>query len=118
MNTSAPAEPSMTRTQALLKMGFFQVVDILFIVLFVAAGACFVYHVSRVEMDLRWVLIGLFSTFAVLLIWAVILAFRCMSFVLDMMADINLMPEAAARIVAGFYTSNPNAKVPPPVNQP
>lgn len=39
MNTSAPAEPSMTRTQALLKMGFFQVVDILFIVLFVAAGA-------------------------------------------------------------------------------
>lgn len=118
MNTSAPTEPPMTRTQALLKMGFFQTVDILFIVLFLLAGACFVFQASRVEMDLRWVLICLFATVAVLGIWAVILAFRCMSFVLDMMADINLMPEAAARIVAGFYASNPAAKIPPPVNQP
>jgi protein-S-isoprenylcysteine O-methyltransferase Ste14 len=108
----------MTRTQALLKMGFFQFIDVIFILLFLTAVGFFVYHSLQADQDLRWTLISLFASCVVLGTWAVVLAFRCMSFVLDMMADINLMPEAAARIVAGFYASGPGGKLPPPLTQP
>lgn len=34
--------------------------------------------------------------------WIVVLCYRALVFILDVGADINLMPEAAARIVLGF----------------
>jgi hypothetical protein len=37
------------------------------------------------------------------LLWIVSLIFRCSCFVLETQADINLMPEASARIVAGYF---------------
>jgi hypothetical protein len=35
-------------------------------------------------------------------LWLIALAYRCLVFILDLHADISLMPEAAARIVLGF----------------
>ena len=35
-------------------------------------------------------------------VWIVVLCYRCLVFILDVQADINLMPESAARIVIGF----------------
>lgn len=35
--------------------------------------------------------------------WLIVLAYRCLVFILDVQADINLMPEAAARIVLGYW---------------
>lgn len=37
------------------------------------------------------------------LLWIISLIFRCSCFVLETQADINLMPEASARIVAGYF---------------
>jgi hypothetical protein len=37
------------------------------------------------------------------LLWIISLIFRCSCFVLETQADINLMPEASAKIVAGFF---------------
>jgi uncharacterized RDD family membrane protein YckC len=37
------------------------------------------------------------------LLWIISLVFRCACFVLETQADINLMPEASARIVAGYF---------------
>jgi uncharacterized PurR-regulated membrane protein YhhQ (DUF165 family) len=36
-------------------------------------------------------------------LWLISLVFRCSCFVLETQADINLMPEAAARIAAGYF---------------
>jgi hypothetical protein len=36
-------------------------------------------------------------------LWLISLVFRCSCFVLETQADINLMPEASARIVAGYF---------------
>jgi len=35
--------------------------------------------------------------------WLLVLVYRVLVFILDVQADINLMPEAAARIVLGFW---------------
>jgi uncharacterized membrane protein YoaK (UPF0700 family) len=40
-------------------------------------------------------------------IWMIALIFRCACFVLETQADINLMPESAARIVAGYFNMSP-----------
>lgn len=37
-------------------------------------------------------------------LWLISLVFRCSCFVLETQADINLMPESAARIVAGYFS--------------
>ncbi len=38
------------------------------------------------------------------LVWAIIVIFRCSRFVLNVTADIHLMPEAAARITLAYLT--------------
>lgn len=45
--------------------------------------------------------LGLTLLFAA--IWIIILLYRVLVFLLDLHADIALMPESAARIVAGYY---------------
>jgi hypothetical protein len=42
-------------------------------------------------------------------LWLISLVYRCSCFVLETQADINLMPESAARIVAGYFSMNGNA---------
>lgn len=75
-------------------------------------------YVMLILIILTWVTLGFWKLFgnptvlnliAVVLInivltqcWIVVLAYRCLVFILDVQADINLMPEAAARIVIGF----------------
>lgn len=49
---------------------------------------------------------GLLITLALLMAWLIVLAYRVMVFVLDLHADVALMPEAAARIVVGYQHGN------------
>lgn len=101
-NLQPPPEPQMTRRQALLKLGFFQAIDAIYLAnfaaLFVIMGVrgCFF---SATQME---VLIWIASALAVGQIWLITLSFRIAWFVLSAQADINLLPEAAARIVLGY----------------
>jgi len=42
-------------------------------------------------------------------LWLISLVFRCSCFVLETQADINLMPESAAWIVAGYFSGGNGA---------
>ncbi len=46
----------------------------------------------------------LLASLSLNVVWATIVGFRAARFVLDVRSDINLMPEAAARIAAAFIT--------------
>lgn len=97
------SEPVMTRFEAQRKLGLFAAHD----------------YVMLTAIVLVWVTLGFWSLFgspdalhllaaaAVNLFltqcWLVVLIYRCLVFILDLQADINLMPEAAARIVLGFW---------------
>lgn len=92
----------LTRFQAQQKLGLFAPHDYVMLILII----------------LTWVTLGFWKLFgnptainliALVLVnivltqyWIVVLAYRCLVFILDVQADINLMPEAAARIVIGF----------------
>lgn len=45
--------------------------------------------------------LGLALLFAA--VWIIILLYRALIFILDLHADVALMPDSAARIVAGYY---------------
>ena len=47
------------------------------------------------------IVVGITLLFAA--VWIIILLYRTLIFVLDLHADVALMPESAARIVAGFF---------------
>lgn len=42
----------------------------------------------------------------VMVAWLIVLVFRVLVFVLDMQADVNLMPETAARIAAAYLSGS------------
>ena len=47
---------------------------------------------------------------AITQLWIITLAYRILVFVMDLGADINLMPEAAARIAISYYEGRPVGK--------
>jgi len=97
----------MSRREALLKLGFFQVADAVYIVvilgLFATAGIrAWLCGATQIEA-LIWMVVAL----GISQIWTITLCFRLSWFVLSAQADINLLPEAAARIVIGYQQKNP-----------
>jgi hypothetical protein len=98
----APDAP-MTRFQAQRALGLF---------------ARFDYTIWGV-LALLWVTLGFWKLFGsptalnliamaivnitIMQVYIIVLVFRAIVFILDTNADINLMPEAAARIVVGFW---------------
>jgi hypothetical protein len=96
-------EKQMSRFQAQRKLGLFAPHD------FVCLGVVLLIWISA----LVWKLVG--SPTGIQLIglalaavfltqcWIIVLVYRGLVFILDVQADINLMPESAARIVLGFW---------------
>lgn len=94
----------MTRFQAQMKLGLFAPHDFVMgaLIVFTWVATAF-YWLFRPEPSLVWVLGALLLSALFLLVWLVVLAYRIMVFLLDIQADINLMPEAAARIALGYF---------------
>lgn len=99
-----PDEKPMTRFEAQRKLGLFAPHD------FVTLG---IILLSLVTLFFWWlfgeptwvqVLLVMGAVIMLLLAWIVLLCYRILVFQLDMQADINLMPETAARIVKGYAT--------------
>lgn len=92
----------MTRWQALREAGWIAGIDFVIMTvlgLFLLTGAYWSIFGSPTTLQVISLLLG---ATIILLLWIVILIFRCMDFVLSTQADINLMPDAAARMAVLF----------------
>lgn len=100
------AQP-MDRYQALRQVGFWQGLD--FLVLWMLGLTFFTGIAWKVfGAPSAWQMLACaLAAVGILQVWMIILVFRCTSFVLDLHAIINLMPENAARIAMSAYSGGP-----------
>ena len=96
-------EPVLTRFQAQRKLGLFAphdyVMVALILMVWVTLGFWKLFGTPEPIHLIALAIVNIFLTQC----WMIVLVYRCLVFVLDVQADINLMPEAAARIVLGFW---------------
>lgn len=101
-NVLAP-EAALTRFQAQRKLGLFAPLDYtvfaLVLVGWITLGFWALFGNPQPMQLIAAALVNIF----LLQCWIIVLVYRCLVFVLDVQADINLLPEAAARIVVGFW---------------
>ena len=101
-NILAP-EASLTRFQAQRKLGLFAPLDFTAVALIVfgwmVLGFWALFGQPEATHLIALMIVNIFLSQC----WIAVLAYRCLVFILDLQADINLMPEAAARIVVGFW---------------
>ena len=99
----APKTQPLTRFEAQRKLGLFAPLD----------------YTAALLVLFSWLTLGFWKLFGdptpihvvafavvnvvIMQIWIIILLYRVLVFVLDLGADINLMPESAARIVLGYW---------------
>jgi len=112
-----PKSPVQTQYEALQAVGFIQRID----------------KITFVTLALTWVLVLVFNKLCTtgvlnltpfnlvvhlqccifaLLLWAIVLIFRCMYFVVQLTAKVNLMPYESARILAAARTTGTLPPVP------
>ena len=96
---------SMTRWQALRMAGWVRTID--FILLFLAVLQVMgVTALAIFLTDLKPVILACTGLVCTLLFWLLLLGYRCMDFVLTLAADVNLMPDAAAKMVVQYYAGS------------
>lgn len=92
----------ITKWQALKARGWIQPYDYVMITIVLGTVVTlFFWWLFGQPTALNIVAVVLVDIFIAQL-WSISLVFRCACFVLETQADINLMPESAARIVAGY----------------
>jgi len=107
MAKELPQQPEkMSRFEAQRKLGLFAPLDYTAAALIVFCWMTLGFWALFGNPGVLHFIAGLLVTLAVLLVWLVILAYRVMVFILDLHADVSLMPEAAARIVVGYQHGN------------
>lgn len=98
----APEKP-LSRFAAQRQLGLFAVVDYVVATIigctWITTGFWALFG-QPTAIGLIGVVLG---TVALTQLWLILLAYRVLVFIMDLGADINLMPEAAARIVAGYW---------------
>lgn len=98
----APEKP-LTRFQAQRKLGLFAPLDytaiILIAFIWMTLGFWKLFGNPEPIHLVALAIVNIFLTQC----WVMVLLYRVLVFILDVQADINLMPEAAARIVLGFW---------------
>ena len=96
-------EKPLTRFEAQRKLGLFAAID--YTILGVIAFAWITLGFWKLFGDPTAVQLLAMAVLNVFLtqIWAIILGYRALVFILDMHSEVALMPDAAARIVVGFW---------------
>lgn len=106
----APEKP-MSRFEAQRKLGLFAPHDVAMFagivigLVLIAAQAIFVSEVDKLKLILELGVVILFTQ-----AWLVVLVYRALVFILDLHSEVSLMPEAAARIAAGYFEGRKPAK--------
>jgi hypothetical protein len=95
---------AITRFQAQRKLGLFAKMDatIAFVIGFSWVSLGF-YAWFRPDPNILALIATLLGSIVLALIWLIVLVYRILVWILDLQADVNLMPEAASRIVLGYY---------------
>lgn len=106
----ATGEPSpeeqaatLSRFQAQKQLGLFATHDMVMLALIVFLWITLGYWSIFGNATVLQVLTGLMFTVVLMMAWAIALIYRCLVWILDVQSIIHLMPQAAARIVAGYY---------------
>lgn len=99
----------MTRFEAQRKLGLFAPHDYVTITLIGAILVTVFFWWVFGQPSLPGLLLAVGGLILLFQIWIVVLAYRVLVFMLDMQADINLMPETAARIVQGYRAAAASA---------
>lgn len=96
-------EKALTRFEAQRKLGLFAAHDyvmlVLIVLVWITLGFWKLFGAPEPIHLIALAIVNIFLTQC----WLIVLVYRCLVFILDVQADINLMPEAAARIVLGFW---------------
>jgi hypothetical protein len=104
--SGAAPEPTVaiTRFQAQRSFGLFAKWDYTMLILI---GLVWVnigyYWMLRPAPSFNVIFFGLLLTILLSIAWLIVLVYRVLVFLLDMHADVALLPEAASRIVLGYY---------------
>lgn len=108
-DTILAQEPLPTTAQALRQLGWIQTIDFVILGLIGLVGITLGYwYIFSAPSPLQLLSCCLIA-FCLLQLWTIILVFRCAHFVLLLSSYVNLMPEAAARMVTAFYSGRPVA---------
>lgn len=98
----APEKP-MTRFEAQRKLGLIAPLDFTVLGLILFSWMTMGFWKLFGTPDAVHLIVMAVVNVVVMQVWIVVLCFRVMVFILDLGADINLLPEAAARIVVGYW---------------
>jgi len=101
---SVPApETPMTRFQAQRKLGLFAGLDYTVAALLIFSWMTLGFWKLFGHPELLQLVVFAIVNIVFMQLWIIVLVYRVLVFVLDIGADINLLPEAAARIVVGYW---------------
>lgn len=96
--------PPVTRFEAQRSLGLFAKWDITMLGLIALVWVNIGYYwFLRPEPSFNVIFFGLLLTILLAISWLIVLAYRILVFLLDLHADVILLPEAASRIVLGYY---------------
>ena len=95
-------EKLISRSDALREVGFWQNID--YVAIFVIATNLLALIVSAVigHLTIIAALTWLVAILLLVSVWVVLLVFRCMWFVIQITAEIKMMPAAASQMVMAF----------------
>jgi hypothetical protein len=104
-NPELPKEgEKLTRFQAQRRLGLFARWDITMLVaiasVWIVTGF---YWWFKPEPVFASIIFSMLVSILLAISWLIVLVYRGLVWLLDIQADINLMPDAAARIVLGYY---------------
>ncbi len=105
VNPPVPDKP-LSRFEAQRKLGLFAPHDDAMLVLILLCWVTMGFWALFGQPSVYGLIAAALFTLLLTQLWLIVLAYRILVFILDVQADINLMPEAAARIVVGFYQGN------------
>ena len=101
-DVTGPSKP-LSRFEAQRKLGLFAPHDMvmlgLIVMVWITLGFWKLFGSPEPYHLIALAIVNIFLTQC----WIAVLTYRILVFILDVQADINLMPEAAARIVLGFW---------------
>jgi hypothetical protein len=96
-------EKQMSRFQAQRKLGLFAPHDMVMLALIISVWITLgFWRLFGDPEPIKLIALAIVNIFLTQC-WLIVLVYRALVFILDVQADINLMPEAAARIVLGFW---------------
>lgn len=110
--SSQPKERQITAYEALRSFGWIVPADFVFLGALVLTGITLVFWKIFGNPSALNVIAVILTAIFCILMWIVVLIYRCSYFVLLARSDINLLPEASARLAVSYLSGNKQQSTP------